>query len=438
MTLTRRTRLLTAGLALSTAVGLGLITPAGQAAGPAAGHRHSRHVAQAPDSYVARWNAIGSQAFTAAALSPPEGHVLFAYASIAIYDSVVAVHGRYEPFAVRAKAPAGTSAEAAVAASAHRVWSHYLPGQVATVLDPAYAASLATIPDGPGKTEGIALGERVANALIALRADDGFRAPVTYTPPNPPIPGVWIPTAPTPPLGTYNGKMRPFVLDSLDQFHPDGPPALSSRRWARDYNEVKEIGSATSTTRTPEQTVAARFWGEAPVQQAHNALRLFLTEHELGVLEAARAQAMASVTFGETINACFESKYAEVFWRPITAIRAGDTDGNPRTVADPGWTTLLPGTPNHPEYPSAHSCVTPAGFSALAEFLGTKRIDLTIPSLTGLGDRHFDTISDLGYEVGEARIWGGIHFRSGVEDGRELGFRVAKAILKNHFGRTGH
>ena len=204
-----------------------------------------------PDTYVASWDVTGTQAFTAAGLTPAEGHVIFAYVAIAVYDAVMAIEGGYEPFAVDVDAPEDASAQAAVAAAAHRILAHYLPAQAPTIIDPAYLTSLGTIPDGQAKTNGKAVGESVAQLLIAQRSGDGFRAPVTYTPPNPPIPGVWLPTAPSPPVGTYLGLMRPFSLDSADQFRPDGPPALDSDRWARDYNEVKEIGSRTSTRRTP-------------------------------------------------------------------------------------------------------------------------------------------------------------------------------------------
>jgi hypothetical protein len=391
-----------------------------------------------PDTYVAAWDAIGTQAFSAAALTPAEGHVIFAYVAIAVYDSVMAVEGGYRPFAVRDDAPDGTSAQAAVAAAAHRIFGHYLPAQGPTILDPAYVTSLATIPDGQAKADGVAVGEEVADDLIALRAGDGFRASVTYTPPNPPIPGVWIPTAPTPPLGTYLGLMEPFSLESADQFRPNGPPALSSKKWAREYNEVKEIGSSTSTTRTAEQTLAARFWAEPPVQQARNTFRKFVLDHDLDVVQAARFMGMISVVYADALIACFDAKYHYAFWRPITAIRAGDTDGNAATVGDPAWSTLLAGTPNHPEYPSAHSCLTPAGGRVIARFLGTKKIDFTVPSLTGLGDRHFATVGDLQYEVGNARIWGGIHYRSAVEDGIVIGKRTVKQVLAHHFQRSKH
>jgi hypothetical protein len=391
-----------------------------------------------PDTYVTYWDNVGSQAFTAAALTPAEGHTIFAYVAIAVYDSVMATGGGYEPFAVDADAPAGALPQAAVAAAAHRILENYLPGQELTIIDPAYAVSLSTIPDGPGKTGGMALGESVANLLIAERSDDGFRAPTPpYVPPDPPIPGVWIPTAATPPVGPYLGLMRPFALKSADQFRPSGPPALDSKRWAQDYNEVEEIGSSTSITRTAAQTEAARFWAQAPVQQARGSFRKFVLDHELDVVDASRFMAMMSVTYADGLIACFDAKWHYRFWRPITAIRAGDTDGNDATVGDPTWSPLLPVTPNHPEYPSAHSCITPAAGLVIARFLQTQNIDFTIPSLGGgIADRHFDTPGDLEYDVANARIWGGIHFRSAVEDGVQIARRTANYVLSHNFHQS--
>jgi PAP2 superfamily len=414
---------------------LGLIATMVVLGGTSTSSAH-RKPAAPPDTYVTNWDAVGNQAFTAAGLTPAEGHVIFAYVAVAVYDSVMAIEGGYRPFAVDVDAPSTASAQAAVAAAAHRTLAHYLPAQAPGILDPAYTASLATVPDGTAKTAGIAVGEGVANLFIAERVGDGFRASVTYTPPNPPIPGVWLPTAATPPIGTYLGLMRPFSLPSADRFRPDGPPALGSKRWAREYNEVKEIGSSTSATRTPEQTVAARFWGEPPVQQAHGALRKFVLDHQLDVVDSARFMAMVSVTYADAIIACFEAKYHYAFWRPITAIRAGDTDGNAATVGDPSWAPLLAATPNHPEYPSGHSCVTPAGGRAIARFLGTKQIDFTVPSLTGLGDRHYARVTDLEYDVGNARIWGGIHYRSAVEDGIVIARKTANQVLAHNFHRS--
>ena len=413
-----------------------LAAAVGLSAAAATSSAHSKS-AGPPDTYVTAWDSIGSQAFSAAGLAPTEGHVIFTYVGIAVYDSVMAIEGGYRPFAVDVDAPEGASAQAAVAAAAHRVLVHYLPAQAATILDPAYTASLNTIDDGQAKTDGKATGEEVAGLLIAERADDGFRVSVPYTAPNPPIPGVWIPTAATPPIGTYLPNMRPFSLDSADQFRPSGPPALSSKRWAEDYNEVKEFGSNSPTSpRTAEQTVAARFWAEAPVQQAHGSFRKFVLDHNLDVVEASRFMAMVTVVYGDALIACFDAKYHYAAWRPITAVRAGDTDGNDATVGDPTWTPLLPVTPNHPEYPSAHACITPAGGRVIARFLGTGQIDFTVPSLTGLGDRHFDKVKDLEEDVNNGRIWGGIHYRSSVEDGSEIGKKTADQVLAHNFQRS--
>lgn len=392
--------------------------------------------ARPPDASVAAWDAIGTQAFTAAGLTPAEGHTIFAYVAIAVYDAVMAVQEDYQPFAVDLDAPAGSSAEAAVAAAAHAMLVHYLPGQAAAIVDPAYAASIAGLPATQATIDGLAIGEQVAAAFIALRADDGFRAAATYNAPNPPVAGAWLPTAATPPIGPYLGLMRPFALDTADQFRPAGPPALTSKQWARDYAEVKAIGSAASTKRSASQTLAARFWAEPPVQQARGSFRRFVLDHALDVVDASRFMAMMSVTFADGLIACFEAKYHYAFWRPVTAIRAGDTDGNAATVGDAAWAPLL-GTPNHPEYPSAHSCITPAAGIVIARFLGTDDIDFTIPSLTGLGDRHFATAKALETEVSNARVWGGIHFRSAVDDGSTIAHKTASFVLAHSFKAVG-
>ncbi len=389
--------------------------------------------AQSPDTSITDWDAIGTRAFTAAALSPAEGHLIFAYVSVAVYDSVMAIERDHEPVMVDAEAARNTSAEVAVAAAAHQVLAHYLPAQEPTILSPAYQAALAAAPDGPAKRRGMQLGEHVAQMLIAQRADDGFRSSVTYTAPDPAVAGVWLPTAPSTPVGVYLGHMRPLVLKSADQFRPDGPPALTSRAWARDYNETKTMGSSTSAYRTADQTLAARFWAEPPVQQARGSFRRFVLDHHLGVSDAARFMAMVSVTYADAFIACFEAKYHYAFWRPVTAIRAGDTDGNAATIGDATWSPLLPATPNHPEYPSAHSCITPAAGVVISRFLGTDDIDFTVPSITGLGDRHFASVAALRDEVSNARVWGGIHFRSAVDDGASIARKTASYVLSHAF-----
>jgi hypothetical protein len=193
------------------------------AIGGAATTRAHAQPASTPDTYVTYWDTVGSQAFTASGLAAPEGFVIFANVDIAVYDSLMAIEGGYQPFAVDVEAAEGASPEAAVAAAARDILVHYLPAQAAAIIDPAYATSLGTIPDGQAKADGIATGQEVAAILIAQRADDGFRAAVTYTPPDPPIPGVWIPTAQTPPIATYMQYMRPFSNETAGQFRL--PPA---------------------------------------------------------------------------------------------------------------------------------------------------------------------------------------------------------------------
>ena len=388
-----------------------------------------------PDTQVTYWDGVGTQAFTAAGLSPAEGHVIFAYVAIAVYDSVMAIEGGHEPFAVDATAPDDASPEAAVVGAASTILSHYLPAQTG-MIDAARTAALGNIPDGAPETHGLAFGDAVADLLIAQRADDGFRAAYTYTVPNPPVAGKWLPTATTPPIGTYLGHMKPFALRSADQFRPNGPPALDSKQWADDYNEVKTVGSSTAplSVRSAAQTEAARFWAQAPVQQARGSFRKFVLDHELDIANASRFMAMASVTYADGLIACFDAKYLYAFWRPITAIRAGDTDPNTETVGDPNWSPLLPATPNHPEYPSAHSCITPAAGRVIARFLQKQEIDFTIPSLGGgIADRHFDTPQELESDVANGRVWGGIHFRTAVEDGVQVAKRTANYVLAHYF-----
>ncbi|HWC28681.1 MAG TPA: vanadium-dependent haloperoxidase [Dehalococcoidia bacterium] len=411
-------------MAIAVAAGLAvsLATPA---------EEMKRASAAGPDTFVTSWDMVTSQAFTASGLTPAEGFPIFAYMSIAVYDSVVSIEGGYEPFLVDIKAPGGASAQAAAAAAANHILLHYLPQQ-SSIVAPAYSASLAGIADGPAKAAGIAHGKDVAAALISTRATDGFRAPASYTAPNPAIAGAWIPTGPTP-IGPYSGKMKPFAIGSAAQLRPAGPAALPGEEWVREYEEVRQVGSQSSTMRTAEQTIAARFWAEAPVQQIRGAYRKLITDLQLDIVDAARLMAMASVSQVDAFIACFDAKYHYAYWRPITAIRAGDTDGNAATIGDPGWTPLLPATPNHPEYPSAHSCITPAAAGAISAFLGTTAISFTIPSLTGLGDRYYAQTVDLSREVANARIWGGIHFRSAVEDGLIIGMQVASNVTANHF-----
>ena len=390
--------------------------------------------AATPDAHIAHWDAVAMEAAMAPGNGPAEQYTIFAYLGIAVYDSVVAIEGGYAPFLVDEEAPDGASAEAAVAGAARKVLLHYIPAQSA-IIENGYLTALAMIPDGPGKQSGLAFGESVAEQVIGARASDGFKAPAEYPVPDPAEPGEWIPSGPKP-IGVYSGKMTPFVLKSADQFRPAGAPALDSKQWAKEYNEVRVLGSADSAVRTPEQTLAAKFWAEHPVAQSHASYRQFVTERELGLGDASRFMAMVTVTQADAFIACFDAKYHYAFWRPATAIQNGDNDGNPATPGDPAWKQLLGGIPNHPEYPSAHSCLTPAAAEVISRFVKSEHIDFTIPSLTGLGDRHYAKAKDLRTEVAEARIWGGIHFRSAVEDGSKIGMKTAHEVLSKHFKKA--
>jgi hypothetical protein len=382
------------------------------------------------DTQVTFWDEVASRA-----AGPREGWAIYAYVGIAVYDSVMSIGGSHAPFAIEFEAPAGSSPEAAVAAAAYRVLEHYLPDEKAATLDPAYSRSLATIADGRAKANGIAVGAAVADLLIAQRLDDGFRDPgPPYEPPDPATPGLWIPTDPSPP---YFGLQRPFALGSADQFRPAGPPALDSERWARDHAAVKELGSTTSSTRSREQTAAAQFWTQAPVQQARGAFRTFVRDRELSVADASRFMAMMSVTYADCLIACFDAKWLYRFWRPITAIRAGATDGNDATAADPTWSSLAQVTPNHPEYPNTHASITSAAGLVIERFLGTEQIDFTVPSLhAGVADRHFRTPDELIDEVANAPVWGGTQFPSGGEDGARMARATADYVLSRCFQRT--
>jgi hypothetical protein len=320
--------------------------------------------------------------------------------------------------------------DAAVATAAHDVLVHYFPAG-ATALDADLTASLTTIPDGASEERGKAVGGDAAAALLAQREGDGWFADIGFTMPAP-GPGVWELPAGQSPLMPWISRLRPFTLRSPDQFRPGPPPALSSRRYARDFDELQRMGGTVSA-RTPEQTLIARFYTTHPALQFATAYRFLAARQRLDALQTARLMAMGSTAGADALIACLDAKYTYLAWRPAFAIPRGDTDGNPRTVADPAWTPLVP-TPAHSEYPSAHSCATYAETEVFERFLGTPRIDLdlvgTIPEMPV---RHFATGDDLRGDVANARVWGGVHFRFSTEVGGQLGTRVADWALAHAF-----
>jgi hypothetical protein len=388
----------------------------------------------ASSAAVITWNGIAQRtAIQVAKQTTVHAMTSIAFTQAAVYDAVVAIEGGYQPYQVRMAQLPDASLDAAVATAAHHVLVHYFPAQQAA-LDADYAAALAAVPEGPAKTAGIAVGQAAAAGLIARRQGDGLEANIGFTMPAP-APGVWQLPAGQNPMTPWASKLRPFMLRSPDQFRPEPPLALTSRAWAVDFNEIKAIGSISSTLRTAEQTDIARFWTTNPVAQYNAAFEKIALGRKLDTLQTARLFAMGNLVGADALIACFDAKYHYLFWRPQFAIPQGDSDGNPRTAGDPTWKPLL-GAPPHPEYPSGHGCLTGAEAKVFATFLGTKRIDVdltsTVPNLLQ-PQRHYERAADLTREVMNARVWGGIHFRDATLKGLAMGDKIADWTLKRYF-----
>ncbi len=382
---------------------------------------------------VTDWNAIGALAALNAGKSPAALSIDLAYMHAAIYDAVNAIDGRYSVYAVRpSSVPPDASKEAAAVAAAYNVLKTLLPTQQA-FLDSQYATSLAAIAGGDTKTHGIAVGEEVAALFLAWRAGDGRNATITYTPGS--GPGAWQPTPPAfaAALTPWVAQMRPFAIESPSQYRAIGPPPLDSAQWAADFNETKSLGAANSTTRTAEQTEIGRFYGiEHPGAQYARIFREFAAEQGMSLADNARLFAVLYVTVTDAQIAVWDSKYHFGFWRPVTAIRAAETDGNPATDADPAWLPLVT-TPGHPEYPAAHGAFTGAYAEALRRFFGSKLVNITLTSTATGTSRTFNKTEHLINEIIEARIYGGMHYRTSCEHGVEMGKKVAKWVAKHYF-----
>jgi hypothetical protein len=361
-----------------------------------------------------------------------EDFLYMGFVQAAVYDAVVGVEGRYAPYRFHAHAPHGTSAQAAAVAAAHKVLVTYVPSAQAS-LDAAYAASLAKLPDGKAKTRGIAFGTRAADHLIRLRANDGRNAPILFT--QPPAPGVWRPTPPglLPMSAPWMGFVRPLLVRSATQFAPPPPPALTSARYTRDFNEVKALGSLTSTERTEAQTSTAQFFSGNALVQYNTALRDQVTVRDLDIVDAARMFAAIDMSLADAEISVWYAKYVDGFWRPITAINLADTDGNPATVADPTWVPLLT-TPPYPDYPSGYNVVNSTVSHGLEDLFRTRHLRLTLISTAVPGvQRHYDSGRALRRDVVDARVWLGIHFRFADTASRDLGRRLTAWTLDHYF-----
>jgi hypothetical protein len=427
----RRKRQIIAVLLLSMAtVGFGPFTSSAQ---------DTPIISQAPTAQpdiVLIWNEHAANSiFTVAGQPPTRGIILLAMVHLAIYDAVNAINGyRFSVYAVRPNTVFPASPEAATAKAAHDVLVALFPNQQAD-LDAKYAASLATITDDTAKVNGITVGQQTAAGIIMLRANDGRNGIVPYTPGN--GPGAWQPTPPgfLPALTPEIAKVQPLTLSSPSQFRAEPPPALNSETWVRDYNEVKQLGVATASGRTPEQTDLARFISDQPTLQWNRAWRGISIARGLSLVDNARFFAMLTTAGADAIIACWDSKFFYNFWRPVTAIRAGDKDGSSETAPDPNWIAVVV-TPNHPEYPSAHGCLSGASIETLKYFFAADRSDFQMDSkVAGLTQpvRSYAGFSQALDDILNARVYGGMHYRNSTEKGALIGKQVSNFATQRFF-----
>jgi hypothetical protein len=391
---------------------------------------------------VRLWNQIATDAVVVTGgNAPASSGVLLAIVQLAVYDAIVAIEGRYAPYATSIARLKGASIEAAVAQSAHDVLVSLLPSQ-ASALDAALATSLAAVPEGMPKAKGIWVGRQAAAGILANRDGDGRFSPEPYVFLTP-GPGVYQPTPPafsTSPLVPWVARVRPFTMANPSQFRPGAPPPLDSRRWAKAYNLTKLLGDVKSELRTPWQSEIAIFWTEHTPRQWNRNIRTLAGSESLDALSTARLLAVTNTAMADAWIGCWDGKYHYNFWRPVTAIQQGDTDGRDDTVGDPAWLPFRT-TPNHPEYPGAHGCVSTAASHALRRFFGRDETTFVMDAdISGAILQHtFTRFTDAGREARAARIYGGMHYEFSNEAGARLGRQVvAHMFARGFFRRIRH
>jgi hypothetical protein len=374
------------------------------------------------------WNQNALEVLKAANVAGNPWSRAMAMVHVAMCDAVNSVQPRYTRFVSTAPAAPNVSAEAAAASAARQILIQLVPAQKSKI-DEAYAQSLNSVSDGPAKTDGIALGEQVAALVQADRATDATNEPDTYRPIT--NPGVWVPTQP--PLFPQYAHAKPWGLKSADQFRPGPPPQLTSAVYARDYNEIKELGGSKSTKRTQQQTDAVKFWTQANFGPSwHEAARQLSPRKELSLADNARLFALLSMGIADSFITDWDAKFYYNFWRPVTAIRNGDIDGNDATERDAGWTPLNT-TPMHPEYPSQAAIQGGTAAEVLETVFGTG----SVPAFTATDSadarlqRQFTSIDQMAEEQRMVRIWGGIHFRNTTEVSDQMGRKIAAYLISN-------
>jgi hypothetical protein len=357
--------------------------------------------------------------------TPPAVRAM-AFVQVTVFEAVNAITGRYPPLQTKINAAPGASVDAAVAAGTRAILSKLIPAQQAAI-DADYQAALKRVPDGPAKTAGIAVGEQAAAACLA-RVDDVAAFPDTYRPHT--TAGAYVPTV-VPAVPNW-GKRKPWAMDSAALFRPGAPPGLTSAIWARDYNEIKALGAKNSTQRTPEQTAIAKFWEATAPAVYWPVARSVAAMPGRDVTANARLLAIAAMAMDDALIAVFDAKYTYNFWRPITAIRNGDADGNDATERDPSWTPFID-TPMHPEYPCAH-CIVSGSLAAVlrAEIGSGPAPTLSSSSYTAAGAvRTWKTVDEFVQEVAVARIYDGVHYRNSTEVGSAMGKQIGEVAVKS-------
>jgi len=350
-----------------------------------------------------------------------------AMVQVAMFDAVNSIERRYRPYLVQFPAAPTASKEAAAAAAAGTVLVGLFPSAEQRAHE-LMASYLAALPEGEAKAEGVKLGEAVAAKILEARRNDGTDAPDAYRPRT--KPGVYIPTAIT--VGSTWPNVTPFALKSPAQFRPEPPIGLAGKEWAANYNEIKDLGGKDSSKRSARQTEDAHFWLITGPQSTDPLVRQLVAAKRLGLLDSAHFMALASVALADAYIAVMDAKYHYEFWRPITAIRNGDIDGNPATERDPTWQPIDT-TPMHPEYPCAH-CIGSAALATVVEtLLGTADIPeivMTSPTAPGVTHR-WTNIGTYTDEVSQARIWAGFHYRFSTHVGQEMGRKIGQYVVTN-------
>ena len=380
---------------------------------------------------VTDWNVKACDVVDEAKLGPPPANRVLAIVHAAAYEAANAITKRYPASGLQLTAAPGASVEAAVAAANHATLAKLVPSQQSAI-DIAYQAALAKVADGAAKTEGIAVGAMAAAEILAVRANDGAATGEAYRPHT--TAGVYVPTA-IPAVSQWPQR-KPWLMTSPAQFRPGPPPKLTSELWARDYIEVKALGGKSSARRTAEQTEIARFWEATMPAIYHGIVRSIANVSGREVTQNARLFAAVTQATDDALIAVFDAKYHYNFWRPLTAIRNGDIDGNDATERDPSWAPFID-TPMHPEYPCAHCIVSGAVGAVLQAEMGAGPVPtLTTTSVTAQGAaRRWTKIDDFVQEVANARIYDGVHYRNSTEVAEKLGRRIAELALQR-FGKA--